>query len=111
MKLYRLKNKTNGKYLAACCKYRKPQWTATGVFFRKIDTIKKHAEHICHDWKLDFDDRHRMLACATAHHPERMDNMMVVVNDVTINGEEEIEANEIFREGKREWLKNKEKTL
>jgi hypothetical protein len=104
MKLYRLKNKHTGKYLAACNMYRKPQWTATGVFYRKIDTIKKHAEHICRDWELTQDHHShgfRWLISEKSHHPERMDDLIVVVNDVTINGETEIAATDIFKQEKK----------
>lgn len=105
MKLYRLKNKQTGKYLAACSLFRKPQWTATGVFFRKIDTIKKHAEAICRDWELTHyvDDyrRHRWTVSEKSHHPDRMKILIVVINDVAINGEEEIPANKIFKKEKK----------
>lgn len=110
MKLYRLKNKQTGKYLAACSLFRKPQWTATGVFFRKIDTIKKHAEAICRDWEIEHYTenlmggkyrRQRWRVKEKSHHPSRMKNLMVVVSDVSINGEEEIEATDIFRKSKK----------
>jgi len=104
MKLYRLKNKNTGKYLAACCLYREPQWTSTGTFYRKIDTIKKHAEAICRDWewtaKLKHPNGVRWKIKETAHHPSRMKSLIVVVNDVTLNGEEEIEAVKIFKKKK-----------
>jgi hypothetical protein len=104
MKLYRLKDKNTGKYLAACSLYRSPQWTASGVFFRKIDTIRKHAEAICRDWGIE--QKHHAHGFTwrvkeTAHHPERMKNLIVVVNDVTLNGEEEIAATKIFKKGKK----------
>lgn len=104
MKLYRIKNKQTGKYLAACSLFRKPQWTATGVFFRKIDTIRKHTEAICRDWEMthyvDKYGRHRWDIVEKSHHPDRMKYLIVVVNDVTINGEEEIPANIIFKKEK-----------
>lgn len=104
MKLYRLKNKHTGKFLAACSLWRKPQWTATGVFFRKIDTIKKHAEAICRDWELTHyteNGRHRWRITEKAHHPSRMKDLIVVVNDVTLKGETEIEATKIFKKGRK----------
>jgi hypothetical protein len=101
MKLYRLKDKQTGKYLSACCLYRKPQWTATGVFFRKIDTVRKHAEAICREWEWTEKRKHphgiRWKIREKSHHPSRMKNLIVVVNDVTLNGEEEIAAAKIFK--------------
>lgn len=110
MKLYRLKNKQTGKFLAACSLFRRPQWTATGVFFRKIDTIRKHAEAICRDWEIHHyteiiqDGRYRRQRWTVkekAHHPNRMKDLIVVVNDVTFNGEEEIEATKIFKKERK----------
>ena len=104
VKLYRLKNRHTGKYLAACSLYRKPQWTATGVFFRKIDTVKKHAEAICRDWTVQ-QNHHKngfnWRVVEKSHHPERTKDLIVVINDVTLNGEEEIAATKIFKEGKK----------
>lgn len=98
MKLYRLKHKHTGKFLAACSMFGKPQWTKTGVFYRKIDTIKKHADCICRDWELVFRGSGpvRCFAKEKSFHPERMDDLVVVVNDVTLHGETEISAIEIF---------------
>lgn len=104
MKLYRLKNKKTGKYLAACSKYRKPQWTATGVFFRKIDTIRNHAEAICCDFGVKQEHHAHGFTWrffVNSRHPERMKDLVVVINDVTLNGEEEIDAMKIFKKGKK----------
>jgi len=104
MKLYRLKNKQTGKFLAACSQYRKPQWTATGVFFRKIDTIRKHAEAICCDFGVKQEHHAHGFTWrffVKSRHPERMKDLIVVINDVTLNGEEEIAATKIFKKGKK----------
>lgn len=102
MKLYRLKNKQTGKFLSQCCLYREPQWTATGAFYRNIDTIKKHAEAICRDWEMKRRENTRSgwVIIEKSHHPERMKNLIVVINDVTLNGEEEIPATKIFKRRK-----------
>ena len=101
MKLYRLKHKQTGKFLTSSCMYRKPQWTATGVFYRKIDTIKKHAEAICSDYEVAHTPDRRWYFKKIAYHPERMKDLVVVVNDVTLNGEEEIAAHKIFKKDKK----------
>ena len=97
MKLYRIKNKHTGKFLTSSSMYRKPQWTATGVFYRKIDTIKKHAEAICTEWGFEKSSNYKWRFVEKSYYPERMDDLVIVINDVTINGEEEIEATKIFK--------------
>ncbi len=112
MKLYRIRHKHSGKFLAEChtiCPVA-PRFNDTGVFWKRIDTIKKHLRNLCTqyiwrhpdgsirghgvgmlkptwDCKLDVESTHSEL----------LDLYEVVINNVTIHGEEVISAKELCK--------------
>lgn len=112
MRLYRIRNKQTGKYFCTgsqmkgnWCNY---TWTSSGVFYRKIDTIKKHIQNLAWDnyWDKEAYDRDtakgrkkdwNFYYHRESHHPERMALLEVVINDVTINGEEIIQAADLIK--------------
>lgn len=99
MLVYRIRNIKTGKFFASASHRRRSSWTATGTFFRKIDTIKDHLENLCHDWKLERNN-YRFTWIEGAAHPERMKDYEVVVNNFTIHGERAIPAKK-FMKGKK----------
>ena len=49
MKLYRIRHKETGKYLADCHLISPvaPRFNDSGIFWKRIDTIKKHLKSLC----------------------------------------------------------------
>ncbi len=116
MKLYRIRNKQNGKFFIGNSKYIREgyfgDWTAAGVFFRRIDTVKVHIRNLLYNWDKDFvewnkyETRYKRMPPSSSwssyrvresYHPERIQFLEVVINDVTINGEEVIAAKDIVK--------------
>lgn len=104
MKLYRIRRKSDGKFFGgflapwAKCHRGKVHWVATGAFFKQIDTIAWHLENLTSEWNTSGRARLSMITRQiTASFPERLDQYEVVVNDVTINGEEIIQATDLVK--------------
>lgn len=104
MKLYRIRRKDTGKYFTSgsyTLRNFKFGWTATGVFYRKIDTIKQHLEKLQYTWTMEIKHHEHGFGYhmkKLKKHPERMDILEVVINDVTINGEETISAKDLMND-------------
>ena len=103
MKIYRIRRKSDGKFFTNFSYGLYPTFTGEGAFFRKIDTIKNHLENLMwdYDWNPEriypsYGEWHLNRLVQTEHHPERVNNFEVVVNDITINGEEILQAVDII---------------
>lgn len=106
MKLYRIREKQSGKffngwYAAWNPKYSgKAVFSVKGTFFQRIDTICKHLDWLCADWKADPEIRWKQNPIISKRHPSRLKNYEVVINDISINGEEIINANSLMKKRK-----------
>lgn len=106
MRLYRIRNKQTGKFFAywvapwSTRHAGKSCWNDRGTFFRTIDTCAKHIKWTCSDWHPD-PSTYRAKPIVTKYYPKRLKNYEVVVNDVTINGEEIIQAAKLLKRRKK----------
>lgn len=100
MKLYRLKDKRTGKFLASGSYLTKNfmSWTSTGTYFKRIDTMKKHINNLCSQIEIQRDEySQRWWFKKTGFYPDLAKYYQIIVNDVTINGEHTIEAKDILK--------------
>lgn len=113
MKLYRIRNKQTGRFLCDCCTNSPAfaKFNTDGIFWRRIDTIKKHLVELCTDYTwiaVDGSERgHKsgmlkpIWSCKTVageFHRDRLKLYDVIINDVTIDGEEIIQAKDLVKQ-------------
>lgn len=99
MKVYRIRRKDTGEFWGGWRYGNEQYWNDKGTFYRTIDNIKHHLDWLCTDQPVPW----RRNRIGWLHKkPEkiihqRMKRYEVVINDITINGEQVIQASE-FRE-------------
>ena len=84
MKLYRLKDKRTGKFLASGSYLTKQfmSWTSTGSYFKRIDTMKRHLNNLCHDIIIKRDENsQRWWFSKQGFYPERASFYEVIINE------------------------------
>lgn len=107
MKLYRIRRKDDGRFFASWYAAWNPRYsgkavyTDKGTFFHKIETIAKHLDWLCADWKADPKIRWKQNPIISKRHPERLEQFEVVVNDVSLNGEKVLQAVDIVKKAKK----------
>jgi len=99
VKLYRIRRIDDGKFFAGFLapwteRYRgTARWYAKGTFYSRIDTVVGHLESLASDWRFDSPRRYSSaLRKIVKFYPERLDLYEVVINDVTLIGENIIPA-------------------
>lgn len=128
MLLYRLQNKETGKFHAGIrCYDGRISWTASGAFFRQIDTIVRHLEYLIGEHEaraaagfpkwVAFHHKKKKpkksLYCHTTRNSKfctqkrvvyynkiwrsKLKKYQVVINDVTIMGERTISAEKVLK--------------
>lgn len=109
MKLFRIRRKSDGHFFMAFDRYDVgvALWGPSGCFFKKIDTIAQHLEWLSCDHDLPCGDkwpwparRKKRNVVIIKRHPSRLKLYEVVINDVTINGEEIIPAHDLMKKRK-----------
>jgi len=108
MKLYRIRRKADDKFFVNWKAVWNPKWAGvayysdSGVFFKRIDTVTKHLKMMCCDWEFrPCKDRLYMRELIMGKfHRSRLKNYEIVISDVSINGEEVIQAKDLMREVK-----------
>lgn len=109
MKLYRIRRKNDGKCFLGLkypwsIEHGHEGWSDAGAFYRDIDTIKAWLQVLCSDWKQD---RLRFKGCGQMSsrkmaeiskiaYPENLELYEVIINNVTIQGEEIISAKDLL---------------
>lgn len=108
MRLYRIRRKIDGKFFHHLiapwtAKYRgKSSWDNFGSLFKRIETICWHLENLSSDWDTNGCCRmSRITRRIKKRHPEKLKLYEVVVNDVTIKGEEVISAAALMKKRKK----------
>lgn len=102
MKLYRIKRKADGKYFIGLCvpvTYSwGANWTANGVFYKKIDTILRHLRDLCTEWEIGLprENNNRYKITRLSYHPERAALYEVEVLNVDVRESETISGEKIL---------------
>ena len=98
MKLYRVRNKNTGEYLYSKINpSHEGQWGPSGSFWKKSDTDKKHIEHLMHGWNLKPHPAGIICCWYKGKYLKSREGVFeVVINDVTVNSEEVISAEDIL---------------
>lgn len=98
MKLYRIRNKSTGEFLYWKINPRhQGHWGPSGSFWKRIDTVKKHIDHLMHDWNIKTHSAGIISIWERGQYlKEREGVFEVVVSDVTVNGEETIPAEKLI---------------
>lgn len=104
MKLYRIRRKSDGKYFAGWIspwnsRYRgRAHWYDKGAFYQRVDTVKAHLEALASDWDFagggQFKPDKRIIR---KKFPARLKLYEIVVNNVTLNDQEIIQATDLVR--------------
>lgn len=112
MKLYRIRRKDDGAFLCDCCTNNpaKPRFNKSGVFWKRIDTIKKHLNDLCTDFVWVHPDGsmrgHKLgmkvptwdcKSQIVGFNPAFLQFYEVVVHDVTVESEEVIQAKDLVK--------------
>lgn len=99
MKIYRIQNKQTGLYFVhAASPADEGYWNNTGQFFKRIDTIAKHLDHLFHEWNLERKGLFSWQWVRGNFLSERKGIFQVVVNDITVNNETTYDAEKFVKE-------------
>lgn len=100
MNLYRIRNKNTGLFFYAQINPKhEGQWGPSGIFWKKIDTAKKHIDWLMHEWVVNPDCKgpwSKSWWKRGRYFHEREGVFEVVVSNVTLNGEYAISAEDLL---------------
>jgi len=102
MIIYRLRNKRTGLYLTWLpSPAHEGHWTETGTFWKRIDTAKKHADSLMHEWVSTLSKSGLYYFWVKAGYlKEREGTFEIVCHDVTMSNEKIIPIENLIGETK-----------
>jgi len=100
VKVYRIRNKQTGLFLVHQINpNHHGYWNDTGSFWKRIETARRHINDILHEWDIGLSKSGLYLVAENPKViPEYIGVFEVVVNDITVNGEQIIPAEDIIKE-------------
>lgn len=105
MKLYRIRRKDTGEFFSGLVAPWNPRhkgkvrWYVKGQFFQRIDTVEKWVQVLAGDFDFTNPHNHCTASKVIVKNVDRrkLENFEIVINDVSLHGEEVIQAIDLVK--------------